>query len=209
VVDTPEEFVGVVTELTGGRKARMLDLVNDGRGSVRLEFAIPTRGLIGLRNAMLTATKGNGTMSSRLIDFEPWMGPIASSRSGALVASESGTALGHGLANAQERGVTFIEPGTEVYEGMIVGQNPRTSDLAVNVCRAKKLTNMRASTADISVRLTPPTILSLEQSLDFLQDDELLEVTPKAFRLRKRFLSQDERAKAKKQAQQREAALAG
>jgi GTP-binding protein len=209
VVDTPEEFVGVVTELTGGRKARMLDLVNDGRGSVRLEFAIPTRGLIGLRNAMLTATKGNGTMSSRLIDFEPWMGPIVSSRSGALVASESGTALGHGLANAQERGVTFIEPGTEVYEGMIVGQNPRPTDLAVNVCRAKKLTNMRASTADISVRLTPPTILSLEQSLDFLQDDELLEVTPKAYRLRKRFLSQDERAKAKKQAQQREAALAG
>jgi GTP-binding protein len=132
-----------------------------------------------------------------------------SSRSGALVASESGTALGHGLANAQERGVTFIEPGTEVYEGMIVGQNPRPTDLAVNVCRAKKLTNMRASTADISVRLTPPTILSLEQSLDFLQDDELLEVTPKAYRLRKRFLSQDERAKAKKQAQQREAALAG
>jgi GTP-binding protein len=209
VVDTPEEFVGVVTELTGGRKARMLDLVNDGRGTVRLEFAIPTRGLIGLRNALLTATKGNGTMSSRLIDFEPWMGPIASSRSGALVASESGTALAHGLANAQERGITFIEPGTEVYEGMIVGQNPRPTDLAVNVCRAKKLTNMRSSTADIAVRMTPPTILSLEQSLDFLQDDELLEVTPRAFRLRKRFLSQDERAKARKQAQQREAALAG
>jgi len=208
VVDTPEEFVGVVTELTGGRKARMLDLVNDGKGNVRLEFAIPTRGLIGLRNAMLTATKGNGTMSSRLIGYEPWMGPIASSRSGALVASETGTALGHGIANAQERGITFIHPGTEVYEGMIVGQNPRPNDLAVNVCRAKKLTNMRASTADIAVRLTPPTILSLEQSLDFLQDDELLEVTPKAYRLRKRFLTQDERAKAKKQAQQREAALA-
>ncbi len=202
VIDVTEEFVGQITELTGSRRARMLDLVNDGRGHVRLEFAIPTRGLIGLRNAVLTATKGNGTLSSRLIDFEPWMGPIVQSRSGALVASESGTALGHGLANAQERGITFIEPGTEVYEGMIVGQNPRPTDLAVNVCRAKKLTNMRASSADISVRLTPPTLLSLEQSLDFLADDELLEVTPKAYRLRKRFLSQDERAKAKKQATQ-------
>jgi GTP-binding protein len=202
VIDVTEEFVGQVTELTGSRRARMLDMVNDGRGNVRLEFAIPTRGLIGLRNAMLTATKGNGTMSSRLIDFEPWMGPIQQTRSGALVASESGTALAHGLANAQERGITFIEPQTEVYEGMIVGQNPRPTDLAVNVCRAKKLTNMRASTADISVRLTPPVLLSLEQSLDFLADDELLEVTPKAFRLRKRLLSQDERAKAKKHAAQ-------
>ncbi len=208
VIDVTEEFVGQVTELTGARRARMLDMVNDGRGSVRLEFAIPTRGLIGLRNAMLTATKGNGTMSSRLIDFEPWMGAIQQTRSGALVASESGTALAHGLANAQERGVTFIEPGTEVYEGMIVGQNPRPTDLAVNVCRAKKLTNMRSSNADISVRLTPPILLSLEQSLDFLADDELLEVTPKALRLRKRYLSQDERAKHKKRADQAVAALA-
>ena len=204
VIDVTDEFVGQVTELTGSRRARMLDMVNDGRGNVRLEFAIPTRGLIGLRNAMLTATKGNGTMSSRLIDFEPWMGPIQQTRSGALVASESGTALAHGLANAQERGITFIEPQTEVYEGMIVGQNPRPTDLAVNVCRAKKLTNMRASNADISVRLTPPTLLSLEQSLDFLADDELLEVTPKAYRLRKRFLSQDERAKAAKVKKQSE-----
>ncbi len=208
VIDVIEEFVGQVTELTGARRARMLDMVNDGRGSVRLEFAIPTRGLIGLRNAMLTATKGNGTMSSRLIDFEPWMGAIQQTRSGALVASESGVALAHGLANAQERGVTFIEPGTEVYEGMIVGQNPRSTDLAVNVCRAKKLTNMRSSNADISVRLTPPILLSLEQSLDFLADDELLEVTPKALRLRKRYLSQDERAKHKKRADQAAAALA-
>ena len=136
------------------------------------------------------------------------MGAIQQTRSGALVASESGVALAHGLANAQERGVTFIEPGTEVYEGMIVGQNPRTTDLAVNVCRAKKLTNMRSSNADISVRLTPPILLSLEQSLDFLADDELLEVTPKALRLRKRYLSQDERAKHKKRADQAAAALA-
>lgn len=202
VVNVPEEFVGPVTELTGSRRARMTDMVNDGRGIVRLEFTIPTRGLIGLRNAILTATKGTGVMSSRLVDYEPWLGPIQQHRSGALVASESGTALANGLANAQERGITFIEPGTEVYEGMIVGQNPRPTDLAVNVCRAKKLTNMRSSNADISVRLTPPTVFSLEQSLDFLQDDELLEVTPKAYRLRKRLLTQDERAKAAKREKQ-------
>jgi GTP-binding protein len=208
VVDVTEEFVGQVTELTGGRRARMLDMVNDGRGSVRLEFAIPTRGLIGLRNAMLTATKGNVVMSSRLIDFEPWMGPIQQQRSGAMVASETGVALAHGIALVQERGITFVEAGTEVYEGMIIGQNPRPTDLTVNICRAKKLTNMRSSNADISVRLTPPVIFSLEQALDFLADDELLEVTPKALRLRKRFLNQDERAKAKKRADQAAAALA-
>jgi GTP-binding protein len=201
VIDTTEPFVGVVTDLVGGRKARMLDMVNDGRGNVRLEFAIPTRGLIGLRNAFLTATKGNGVMGSRLIGYEPWMGPIASSRTGALVASETGVALSHGIANAQERGVTFIDPQTEVYEGMIVGQQPRQDDLVVNICRAKKLTNMRASTSEIAIKLTPPLVFSLEQALDFLADDELLEVTPKAFRLRKRLLSQDHRAKERKRQQ--------
>jgi GTP-binding protein len=178
----------------------MTDMVNDGRGNVRIEFAIPTRGLIGLRNAFLTATKGNGVMGSRLIGYEPWLGPIVSSRSGSLVASEAGTVLANGIANAQERGLTFVEPGLEVYEGMIVGQQPRQGDLIVNVCKAKKLTNMRASTADIAVKLTPPVLLSLEQALDFLADDELLEVTPKAFRLRKRLLSADDRAKERKRA---------
>ena len=206
LIDTTESFVGVVTELVGARRARMLDMVNDGRGHVRLEFAIPTRGLIGLRNAFLTATKGNGVMASRLLGYEPWHGPIATDRTGALVATETGTALTHGLANAQERGLTFVEPGTEVYEGMIVGQQPRQGDLPVNVCRAKKLTNIRSSTADIAVRLTPPVVLSLEQALDFLADDELLEVTPQGWRLRKRLLTQDERAKARKQAQQQEQA---
>ncbi len=202
VVDTTEPFVGVVTDLVGGRRARLLDMVNDGRGNVRLEFAIPTRGLIGLRNAFLTATKGNGVLASRLIGYEPWQGAIASTRSGALVATETGVALGHGLANAQERGSTFVEPQTAVYEGMIVGQHPRQGDLPVNVCRAKKLTNMRASTKDIGVQLTPAIQLSLEQALDFLADDELLEVTPAGWRLRKRLLSADDRAKARKRAQQ-------
>ena len=209
VVDTTEEFVGVVSELVGGRRAQMLDMVNDGRGNVRLVFRIPTRGLIGLRNAFLTATRGNGVLGSRLVGYEPWLGAIASSRSGALVATESGTALSHGLANAQERGVTFVEPQTPVYEGMVVGQQPRQGDLPVNVCRAKKLTNMRASTKDVAVQLTPSVQLSLEQALDFLADDELLEVTPKGWRLRKRLLTADERGKARKAAQQRETARAG
>jgi GTP-binding protein len=200
LIDTTEEFVGVVTELLGNRRARMTDMVNDGRGNVRLEYAIPTRGLIGLRNAFLTATKGNGSMSSRLIGYEPWMGPIQSTRSGALVASEGGTALAFGLENAQERGITFIEPQTEVYEGMIVGQHPRQGDLVVNVCRAKKLTNMRSSNKDMGTQLTPPLVLSLEQALDFLADDELLEVTPSGWRLRKRLLSADDRGKARKAA---------
>ena len=198
VIDTTEPFVGVVTDLVGGRKARMVDMVNDGRGSVRVEFAIPTRGLIGLRNAFLTATKGNGVMSSRLIGYEPWMGPIATNRTGALVASEPGMALSHGISNAQERGLTFVEPGQEIYAGMIVGQQPRQGDLIVNICRAKKLTNMRASNSEIAIKLVPPVIFSLEQALDFLADDELLEVTPKAFRLRKRFLDENERAKERK-----------
>ncbi|MGH2616115.1 MAG: translational GTPase TypA [Thermomicrobiales bacterium] len=201
VIDTTEEFVGTVSDLVGGRRARLTDMVHDGRGGVRMEYAIPTRGLIGLRNAFLTATRGNGVLASRLLGYEPWQGPIQSSRSGALVASEGGVALSHGLANAQERGVTFIEPQTQVYEGMIVGQHPRQGDLVVNVCRAKKLTNMRASTKDIAIGLTPPVMLSLEQALDFMADDELLEVTPAGWRLRKRFLSGDERAKERKRAQ--------
>lgn len=201
IIDTTEEFVGTVSDLVGGRRARLSDMVHDGRGGVRLEYTIPTRGLIGLRNAFLTATRGNGVMASRLIGYEPWQGPIQSTRSGPLVASEGGVALSHGLANAQERGVTFIEPQAQVYEGMIVGQQPRQGDLPVNVCRAKKLTNMRASTKDIAIGLTPPVILSLEQALDFLADDELLEVTPLGWRLRKRYLSADERAKERKKSQ--------
>jgi GTP-binding protein len=203
VIDTTEDLVGTVSDLVGGRRARLTNMVNDGRGAVRLEYTIPTRGLIGLRNAFLTATRGNGVLASRLLGFEPWQGPIASSRSGPLVATESGVALSHGLANAQERGVTFIEPQTPVYEGMIVGQQPRQGDLPVNVCRAKKLTNMRASTKDIAIGLTPPVVLSLEQALDFLADDELLEVTPQTWRLRKRYLTQDERAKMRKREQMR------
>jgi GTP-binding protein len=151
--------------------------------------------LIGFRSAFLTLTKGNGAMSSMLIDFEPWMGKIGTMRMGALVASEQGTAVSYGLNNAQQRGDTFIEPGTQVYEGMIVGLNARPDDLVVNVCKEKQKTNIRSSTAEIAVRLTPPVLMSLEQSLDFINNDELVEVTPEHIRLRKRYLTQHERAR--------------
>jgi GTP-binding protein len=200
-IDTVDEYVGTVNELVGSRRARMLDMVSDGRGSVRLEFSIPTRGLIGLRSAMLNATRGQASLSSQLTGYEPWQGPIIAPRNGALVATEGGQALGFGLMNAQERGQTFIPPGTEVYEGMIVGQHPREGDLPVNVCRGKKLTNMRAAAADQHERLSPPVELSLEQALDFLSDDELLEVTPKNLRLRKQILNNDDRIKARRRAE--------
>lgn len=195
VIDTKEAYIGVLTENLASRKAQLSNMSSDGNGNVRLEYTIPTRGLIGFRNAFLTLTKGNGAMSSRLIGFEPWLGKMGSARMGALIASEQGVAVTYGLNNAQQRGSTFIEPGTPVYEGMIIGLNVRPDDLAVNVCKEKQKTNIRSSTADIAVRLTPPVIMSLEQSLDFINNDELVEVTPQNIRLRKRYLTQQERAR--------------
>ena len=200
VIDTAEEYVGFVTESLGRRLAEMVNLHNDGAGRVRLEYTIPTRGLIGFRNLFLTATRGNGVMASLFLGYEPWYGPMTATRNGALIATERGPALTYGLINAQERGTTFIEPGTEVYEGMIVGLHVRENDLAVNVCKAKQKTNIRSSTQEIAVRLTPATILSLEQALDFIGDDELVEVTPRSLRLCKRLLSANDRARARKQA---------
>jgi GTP-binding protein len=196
-VTTTEEYVGTVTELVGRRLAQLQNVVNDGRGTVRQEYRIPTRGLIGLRNRLLTATRGNAMAGSILDGYQPVAGEVASLRSGALVASDKGTATSFGLNNAQQRGVTYIEPGCEVYEGMIVGLQNREDDLPINVAKEKKLTNVRQSTSDISVRLTPPIRLSLEDSLDFLSDDELLEVTPKSLRLRKRILNADQRRSAR------------
>lgn len=195
VIDTRDTYIGVLTETLASRKAQLTNMTNDGNGNVRLEYQIPTRGLIGFRNAFLTLTQGNGAMSSRLIGFEPWMGKIGSTRMGALIASEQGIAVTYGLNNAQQRGNTFIEPGTPVYEGMIIGLNVRPMDMVVNICKEKQKTNIRSSTADIAVRLTPPIIMSLEQSLDFINNDELVEVTPQNIRLRKRFLTQHERAR--------------
>jgi GTP-binding protein len=193
--DTRETYIGPLSENLSKRQAKLTNMRHDGNGNVRLEYTIPTRGLIGFRNAFLTLTQGNGAMGSLLLGYQPWSGPIGSIRMGVLIASELGVAVTYGLNNAQERGDTFIEPGTQVYEGMIVGLNSRPADLVVNVCKEKKQTNVRSSTADIAVRLTPAVKLSLEQSLDFINSDELVEVTPQSIRLRKRYLTQHERAR--------------
>jgi GTP-binding protein len=202
VIDTREDYVGAVTENVAWRKARLANMVYDGAGNVRLEYDIPTRGLIGLRNEFLTLTQGNGAMGSLLAGYEPWMGVIGSQRNGALIASETGVAMTYGLNNSQSRGSTFVDPGTPVYEGMIVGLHIRPDDLVVNVCKEKKQTNVRSSTSDIAVRLSPTVRLSLEQSLDFINSDELVEVTPQNVRLRKRLLTHHERSRAREIEQQ-------
>jgi GTP-binding protein len=198
VIDTIEEHVGSVSELLGKRLAKLEHMSHDGHGGVRMEFRVPTRGLIGLRSQLLTATRGHGHMASRLLGYEPWQGPIGVSRNGVLVASEGGVATGYAIGNAQERAQTFIEPQAHVYEGMIVGVNSRAEDMPYNIVKEKKQTNIRSSTSDIAVKLSPPLRLSLEQAMDFIERDELVEVTPLAFRLRKRLLNADERAKARK-----------
>src|SRR5436305_5766011 len=199
VIDTKDTYIGPLTENLATRKAQLTNMTNDGLGNVRLEYKLPTRGLIGFRNAFLTLTKGNGAMSSILLGFERWLGKMGSVRMGALIASETGVAVTYGLSNAQQRGDTFIEPSTAVYEGMIIGLNSRPADLPVNVCKEKQKTNIRSSTADIAVRLTPAIIMSLEQSLDFINNDELVEVTPRNIRLRKRYLTQHERSRMREQ----------
>jgi len=197
-LEVREEHLGAVTEALGARRGDMIQIDYDGKGGVRLEYAIPTRGLIGFRNSFLTLTAGTGVMASIANGFRPWAGELRVQRNGALTASSPGTALTYGLANAQQRGTIFIEPGETVYEGMIVGLQRRAGDMQVNVCREKKQSNVRSSTADIAVRLTPARLLSLEQSLDFLVDDELLEVTPGHLRLRKRYLTEVEQARARR-----------
>jgi len=199
-IDTKADYIGVLSEMLSKRLAKMTNMYHDGNGNVRVEYRIPTRGLIGLRSAFLTATRGEGIISTIFEGYEPWLGEIVSVRNGMLVASEEGTAVTYGLNNAQERGITFIEPGTEVYEGMIVGMYSRSNDLAVNVCKEKKQTNIRSSTADIAVKLTPPLKLSLEEALSMINDDELVEVTPRNIRLRKKLLTQNERFRAKHEA---------
>ena len=198
VIDTIEEHVGSVSELLGKRLAKLEQMAHDGHGGVRMEFRVPTRGLIGLRSQLLTATRGHSVMASRLLGYEPWQGPIGVTRNGVLVASENGAATSYAIGNAQERAQTFIEPQTQVYEGMIIGLNARPEDMAYNIVKEKKQTNIRSSTSDIAVKLSPPVRLSLEQAMDFIERDELVEVTPVAFRLRKRLLSAEERAKARK-----------
>jgi len=192
-VDCPEEFIGEVMEKLGLRKATMTKMVNHGSGRVRLEFDVPSRGLIGLRSELLTDTKGTAIMNSLFKGYIPWQGEIPARPTGSLVADRPGRATGYAIFNLQERGEMFLPPGTEVYEGMIVGENSRDADLNVNIVREKKLTNMRASTADEGIRLVPPRILALEQAIDFIRDDEAVEVTPTSIRLRKRILKANQR----------------
>ncbi len=193
VIDCPEAFIGVVIEKIGGRKGKMLKMVNNGSGRVRLEFHVPSRGLIGLRSEMLTDTKGTAIMNSLFHGYIEWQGEIPMRPTGSLVSDRAGKTTGHALFNLQERGEMFVSPGTEVYEGMIVGENSRDADLNVNIVKEKKLTNMRASSADDAIRLVPPRLLNLEQAIEFIREDELVEVTPKSIRLRKKVLKANQR----------------
>jgi GTP-binding protein len=195
VIDVAEDFQGVVIALAGTRRGTMTKMVNHGSGRVRLEFRIPARGLIGFRSQFLTDTKGTGIMNHIFAGWEPWHGAIPARATGALVADRTGVATAYAIWNLQERGEMFVEPGEKVYEGMIVGENARASDMDVNICKEKKQTNMRASTADEAVRLIPARRMGLEQAIEFINDDELVEITPKSIRLRKRVLAANQRPK--------------
>lgn len=197
VIDCPEEFIGVVTEAVGRRKGQMTKMINHGSGRVRLEFETPSRGLIGFRNEFLTETKGTGLLNTMFLRWGDWMGPLRGRATGSLVADRTGETTTYALFNLQERGTLFARPGIKVYEGMIIGENARAVDLDVNAIKEKKLTNMRAASADDAMRLVPPKELSLEQAIEFIGDDELVEVTPQSIRLRKRVLRSNERPKKK------------
>ena len=188
VIDIPEEFIGAVTQKVGPRRATMTKLVNHGTGRVRLEYRIPARGLIGYRSEFLTDTRGTGLLNHLFDGWAPWQGEIAHRQNGALVADRAGRTTAYAIDHLQARGIMFAAPGEPVYEGQIVGENARDTDMDVNITKEKKLTNMRSSTADEGVKLTPPRVMNLEQSLEWIREDELLEVTPKSLRLRKRQL---------------------
>ena len=193
VIDCPEEFIGVVTQKLGGRRGRLMKMVNHGTGRVRMEFSVPSRGLIGFRTEFLTDTRGTGIANHLFDGWAPWQGEIAHRATGAMVADRAGRCTAYAIEHLQPRGELFVSPGDEVYEGMIVGENARANDIDVNITKEKKLTNMRASTADEAVRLVPPRLMSLERALEFIREDELVEVTPAAHRLRKKVLRAVER----------------
>ena len=203
-IDVPEEFVGSVIEKLGSRKGEMTDMYPSKGGYTRIVFSIPARGLIGYKGEFLTDTKGNGIMNSVFSGYEPYKGEISKRAQGSLIAFESGDAVAYGLFNAQDRGNLFIGAGTKVYAGMIVGRNSRADDMEVNVCKKKQLTNMRTSASDEALKLVPPIEMSLEQCLEFIAEDELVEVTPKSLRMRKKILDSQQRKKARNRAQQAE-----
>ena len=192
-IDVPESFVGVVIEKLGARKGKMIRMVNHHSGRVRIEFEVPTRGLIGLRSEMLTDTRGTAVMNSLFHGYAEWQGDIPRRPTGSLVADRGGRSTAYAIYNLQERGEIFITPGTEVYEGMIIGENARDRDIDVNIVKEKKLTNMRASTSDDAIRLVPPRLLSLDQAIEFIRNDEYVEVTPQSIRLRNKALKFNDR----------------
>jgi GTP-binding protein len=189
VIDIPEEFIGAVTQKIGPRRATMVKMVNHGTGRVRLEYRIPARGLIGYRSEFLTDTRGTGLLNHLFDGWDVWQGDIAHRQSGALVADRPGRTTAYAIDHLQARGVMFVGPGEAGYEGMIVGEHARDNDLDVNITKEKKLTNMRSSTGEEGIKLTPPRVMNLEQCLEWIREDELLEVTPKSLRLRKRQLT--------------------
>ena len=195
-IDVPQEYVGAVMEKLGSRKAELVDMANQGESSMRLKFLIPARGLMGYRSELLTDTRGNGVMSHVFHDYEPYKGAIEERKTGSLVAHETGDTSSYGLFNTQDRGRLFVGPGVPVYEVQIVGESARAGDIVVNVCKKKHVTNMRAAGSDEALRLTPPVELTLEQCLEFIADDELVEITPLSIRMRKRLLTKDARVKA-------------
>jgi GTP-binding protein len=201
-IETSDETVGVVVEMLGARRGQMMDMRDAGDGMTRLVYIVPTRGLLGFRYQFLTSTRGMGVMNTVFHGYDEMAGPMSSRSSGSLVAWEAGTATTYALKSAEERGVLFIGPGTEVYEGMVVGENARSEDISVNVCKKKHLTNMRAARGDMEIRLTPPRQMSLDEAIEYLADDELLEVTPENFRIRKRILNTEERGKQQKKAKE-------
>ena len=198
LIDVPDEYTGIVIEKLGQRKGELINMRPTGTGNTRLEFSIPSRGLIGYRGEFLTDTKGTGIMNTIFDGYGPYKGDIQYRKTGSLIAFETGESTAYGLYNAQERGILFISPGTKVYCGMVVGQNPKSEDIEVNVCKRKQLTNMRAAGSDEALRLTPPKILSLEQALDFIETDELLEITPKSLRIRKKILDSTQRMRERR-----------
>jgi GTP-binding protein len=196
-IDTPDDYLGAVTQLLAARKGRMENMINHGLGWVRLEYLVPARGLIGFRTEFLTETRGFGVISHIFEDYEPWFGDIRARERGSLVADRTGPTTTYAMTNLQDRSTMMVTPGTDVYQGMIVGENARAGDMDVNICREKKLTNMRASSSDDTVRLTPPREFSLEHALEFIASDECIEVTPKNIRLRKVWLDPQERHRNK------------
>ena len=195
-IDVDDEYAGSVIQKLGERKGELLNMHTNSGGSTRLEFSIPSRGLIGYRGEFMTDTKGTGVLNTIFNGYEPYKGDIQYRKQGSLIAFEAGDAVTYGLFNAQERGTLFIGPGEKVYSGMVVGQSGKSEDIELNVCKTKKLTNTRSSSADEALKLTPPRVLSLEQCLEFIDTDELLEVTPKSLRIRKKILDPTLRKRA-------------